>query len=83
MDVKEVIKKRLEDYKWFESNFEKLKKVYKDKWIAIKDKKVIESDKYFLRLIKKLRDKNIDTRFVLIEQLYEEVEVMVPTPFFY
>lgn len=42
-----------EDFKWFIQNREKLLEKYKDQWIAISDKKVIDKDKNLTNLIKK------------------------------
>ena len=51
-----------EDFYWMLDNIDRLKKEFPDKYIAVKDFKVRDSDKNFLKLIKRLKSqgKNIE-----------------------
>ncbi len=45
------------DMDWIASNYDKLLSEYPDKWIAVKDKKVVETDLDEESLLQKLREK--------------------------
>ena len=55
------------DLMWFESNADKLISKYNNKFIAFRNKGVIDSDSKLDNLLYKLRKKNIDTSDVFIE----------------
>ena len=55
------------DILWFESNLKGLKDRYNNKFIAIYDNKVIESDYNLDNLLKKLKNLSIDLSVVFIK----------------
>ena len=55
------------DILWFESNLKGLKDKYNNKFIAIYDNKVIESDYNLDNLLKKLKNLSIDLSVVFIK----------------
>ena len=63
---------RLQDnFKWFYSNYEHLKKDYKHQYVAVKDKKQIDNDTDLDTLVKRLGLKNYDDGIV-IEFVYDK-----------
>lgn len=46
------------DMNWIVSNYNKLRTEYPDKWIAVKNKKVVDSDTDLEPLLQRLREKN-------------------------
>jgi len=57
------------DMKWFGANFTKFKKEFNNKFIAFRNKQVIDSDSNLDSLMIKLRKSNINTADVFIEFL--------------
>ncbi len=57
---------------WFDLNYEELRRKYPNKFIAIKDKKVIAVSSDLNSLIDELKALNIDLNKVLIEFIPEE-----------
>jgi len=45
-----------EDLKWFSENFSRISKKYSNKWIAIKNKKIIAYSENYEELVKKLEE---------------------------
>lgn len=63
---------RLRDnFIWFYSNYDHLKKYYKNQFVAVKDKKQIDNDNDLDRLVKRLGLENYDEGIV-IEYIYEK-----------
>lgn len=63
---------RLRDnFIWFYSNYDHLKKDYKNQFVAVKDKKQIDNDNDLDRLVKRLRLENYDEGIV-IEFIYDK-----------
>ncbi|GEM_PF-4071805 len=58
--------KDIEDFKWIKENYKELLKKYNKMWIAVKDKKVIESGKSLDELKRKMEKKKIDYIFEYI-----------------
>lgn len=46
-----------ENAKWLSSHYEELKKRFKDEWIAVLNKAVVDHDRELGRLVKRLRKK--------------------------
>ncbi len=65
------------DSKWLADNYGKVKEKYVNKFIAVKNKQVIDNDDDFHKLIKRLRDKGEDLRRVVIEFVPPEDVVLV------
>jgi hypothetical protein len=43
METKEVFKLSMDNMEWFAENYEKLKKEFNGKWVAVSDARVVES----------------------------------------
>ena len=59
------------DLAWFESSLEKLQKKYNNKFIAFRNKEVLSYDTDLKALIRKLKQKGIDTSNVFIKFVAE------------
>ncbi len=57
MSTVELIEKGEENSKWLGENYKRLTKKYDNAWIAVLDKRVIDSDKELRSLISRLRKK--------------------------
>lgn len=55
------------DLAWFESDLDRLKSEYNNKFIAFRDGNVIDSDTDVDRLMKKLEEKSVDTSNIFIK----------------
>jgi len=49
-----------ENAKWLSSHYEELKKRFKDEWIAVLNKTVVDHDRELDRLVKRLRKKYLE-----------------------
>jgi hypothetical protein len=67
MQVIQMLMSGQDDLNWFESSLDKLKLSYNNKFIAFKNKKVIESDPNLDNLINKLNKKGIDSSNLFIK----------------
>ena len=56
-----------EDLKWFDSNFSNIIETYDNKFVAVQNKRILDSDANLDNLIDKLHKKNIDTSGVLLK----------------
>lgn len=65
-----------EDARWFYENLEKLKK-FSGKFVAIKSKKVIASDKNVNDVIKEVEEQGENPSYLLIEFVYSEGTVVL------
>lgn len=63
----ETIKRIEEDNKWLQSNYEKIQEEFENEYVAIKDKNIVDRDKNFNALLRKLKKKDIDPAFILVE----------------
>ena len=57
MTTTELIAKAEENNKWVGHNYERLVKEYNDKWVAVLDMQVIDSDKDLRTLVSRLRSR--------------------------
>lgn len=55
------------DLIWFKEHFEELKKSYDNKFVAIKNGRIVGSDNDLKKLLKDLKKKEIDPKNVLIQ----------------
>ncbi len=55
--VAAVISKYEENTKWISKHSEKLKRRFRDEWVAVHDGAVIDHDKELNKLVKRLRNK--------------------------
>lgn len=53
--ITELIAKAEENSKWLGHNYERLTRKYNDKWVAVVDRSVIDSDKDLQTLVTRLR----------------------------
>lgn len=59
-----------DNFIWFYSNYEHLKKNYKHQFVAIKDRKQIDNDNDLDRLVRRLGLENYDDA-IIIEFIYD------------
>ena len=57
----EILSRYEENAKWLSKNYTRLKKKYKNEWVAVLNKTVIDHDPHLDRLIKRLRQKHPQT----------------------
>ncbi|MBW2976640.1 hypothetical protein KY347_04300 [Candidatus Woesearchaeota archaeon] len=55
------------DLSWYDSNLDSLRNKYNNKFIAFKNKKVLDSDPKLNNLMVKLKEKNVDTSNIFIK----------------
>ncbi|MEA2055053.1 MAG: DUF5678 domain-containing protein [Candidatus Thermoplasmatota archaeon] len=71
----------LEDYekdnRWISENYEQIKKEYTEKYIAVKDKNIIDANKNSDKLIKRLRERNEELERIVIEFIPSEDFILV------
>ncbi len=58
-----------DNFEWFHSHHEILKEEYESQYVAIKDRKLLDSDNDLERLVKRLNIKNYD-KSIAIEFVY-------------
>ncbi len=67
ISVLQMLKSGQSDLAWFESNLDSLKSKYNNKFVAFHNKEVIEVDTNVDSLMKKLKEKRIDTSTVFVK----------------
>jgi len=67
----EKLRKFNQNLEWFQDNYETLKQQFKGEFVAIKDEKVIDNDKDYIKLINKLKSKYDDIKTIVVEQVNE------------
>lgn len=70
--ITEIAKKQMENKKWLDSNYRELKDKYNNKYIAVEEMKVIDSDKDLNSLIERLKTSKKDLGQIIIEPIYSE-----------
>lgn len=77
MSLKKIVDRELDKLQklqdnldWFNSNYKFFKKYHKHQFIAVKDKRFLDKDIRFERLIKRLKIKNYDES-IIIEFVYD------------
>lgn len=69
----ELLRRFEEDTRWLEAHYEELRSGFKEEWIAIYGKKILDHDKNLERLVERLKAKYPeDFRNFVIEFLTEE-----------
>ena len=61
----EKYEKLKDNYDWFHSNYEELKRDYSDQYVAVRNKSQIDNDYNFELLIKRLNLSNCDESIVI------------------
>lgn len=74
----QVLESYIEDSRWLMENYDDIKKDYAEKYVAVKDNQVIETDENANRLLDKLRATNADICSVLVEFIPPEDLTVVP-----
>jgi len=64
------------DSKWLAKNYEKLRTEYLEKFIAVKDNKVIAESESIQGLHKKLEEKGVDSRTILVDFMLSKDAVL-------
>ena len=70
--ITENAKKQLENKKWLDETYDKLKEKYNNKYIAVENKEIIDSDEDLHCLIERLKKIKKDIDQILIEPIYSE-----------
>ncbi len=65
------------DSVWVKSHKGDLRDEYANQFVAVRDRKVIESDENLEKLIDKLKSKNIDPSFIVIDFVPEKDVVVI------
>ena len=60
------------DFQWFLQSREKLLSKYENKWVAISNNKILDSDKNLTALVKRLKAKGLQPEQTLIQFLSKE-----------
>ena len=78
MSVVQLISRAAENRSWVSANYLDITKKYRDRWVAVLDKAVIDNDKNLEKLAKRLR-KRLEKRYaeVAIEYVTQKPLVMV------
>ena len=63
------LEKLADNFKWFNSEYENLKKEFDKRYVAIQMKQIVDSDTNLERLIKRLNIQNYD-KSIAIEYIY-------------
>jgi hypothetical protein len=71
-ETTEMSKKFDENYKWFIENYEKIKKDFADKIVAIDHNNIVESDDDLKSIISKLKQNYNDIRHIVIQYINKE-----------
>ncbi|NOZ81139.1 MAG: hypothetical protein GXP63_05695 [DPANN group archaeon] len=66
-DLLSILKLRNEDLEWYNQELSNLKNEYHDEFIAINEKKIIDTDSRMEGIIRKLKQKKIDPASVIIK----------------
>ncbi len=66
-DIAVMLKSGQNDLLWFDSNFNKLLEKYNEKFIAFRNREVIDANSDLNRLISNLEIKHIDTSNIIIK----------------
>lgn len=65
--VSAVLSKYEDNVRWISKHYDGLKKTFKDEWVAVLDKTVIDHDRKLVRLVERLRKKH--------SEIYNEIAV--------
>lgn len=68
----EIITKIENDSKWFEKNYEKLRKTDVNKFIAVENEKIIAKSEKLEDIIEKVEKKGKNPALILIRYVYEK-----------
>jgi hypothetical protein len=71
-ETDEMGKKFDENYKWFIENYEKIKKDFTDKIVAIDNNNIVESGDDIKSILNKLKQKYDDIRHIVIQYINKE-----------
>ena len=66
------MKKRLMNMDWLYQNYDNSRKTYPDKYVAVDDGKIIDSDNDINHLLERLRKKNINLGQAFIKFIHSE-----------
>lgn len=72
-----LLEKFQQDNRWLAENYHQLRKKYLNKFIAVKDKKVIDYDTDFNKLIERLEKKGEDLGRIVIEFMPPEDLILI------
>ena len=75
----EIARLRLfnKDLRWFQDNYEDLKKNFKGEYVAISESKIVDHDRDLHEILRRLREKGFDTSSMVIEFVNPEHKVFV------
>lgn len=73
----EELKKFNNDLRWFQDNYEDLKRQFRGEYVAVEDAQIIDHDKDYHLLLKRLKKTHSDLRNLVIEYINEQKKVFV------
>jgi len=73
----EELKQGNEQLEWLTKHYEELRKRYKNRYVAIKDKKIVMDDSDIERLIKRLQQEHYNLQDITIEFMPDDDFIMV------
>lgn len=71
------LKKFSNDLRWFQDNYQNLKKQFKGEYVAVKEARVVDHDKDYHLLLKRLRGRYPDLHNLVVEHINEQKKVFV------
>lgn len=72
MNELEIITRVQNDNEWLNSHFDEMQQKYANKFIAIKDKKIIAEGSNFLKVLETLKIKKENPALILVEFIHEK-----------
>ncbi len=73
----QLISGSIADLKWFQEHSSIIQNEHSGEFVAIKDKKIVESDLSALALLKKLEKKGKDNNSILIKHVVPRNEIVI------
>jgi len=73
----ELLNETKKNFDWFKKEYKQLQKKYPGKYVAIKNKEIIESDEDYYLLLKKLEKLGENSSEILIKRVNNPNEVLV------
>lgn len=67
MQLVQMLKAGQEDLEWFDANLNLLITKFNEKFVAFRNKQVLESDQDLNRLMEKLKESDVDTSNVFVK----------------
>jgi hypothetical protein len=69
-NAEQLFRASCDNLRWFEENYDRLKRKYDGKWVLIQDRKVVASSRSFKNVITSLKE--CDRRDAIVEYIQSE-----------